>query len=80
MNDTKDGTDLTVNNVRSKDMSLKAKPQSNNGADDLLLLLDEFWLNFLNTRSVRILPTIPKQHKLPVIPTDMMNLYCRLKL
>ena len=55
-------------------MSLTAKPESNNVAEDLLFLSDEFWLNLLNMRTVRTFPTIPKQQRLPVIATDMMNL------
>ena len=70
----KDGTDFTKKRIKSKDKSLMAKPDSNKGADDLFFLSLEFLLNLLKTNRVRTLPTIPKIHRLPVIPTDMINL------
>ena len=66
------GIVFIINNVISSKVSLTAKLESNKVAADLVFWL--FLLNLLKTKRVRILPSIPKIHKLPIRPTDIRNL------
>ena len=65
MYERKEGMVFTIKSDKSSDMSLMAKPDNSKVAEDLLFLSDDSCWNLLKTSSVRILPTIPRQQRLP---------------